>query len=133
MLESSGIHICFNADGREIEILDVTPFGKDKFRIEETPIFNPAVTMGDIIQVKEENGVYYYQETVQKSPFKRYAWLLSKEAVDSTAIADFKHRIIENEGKCELIFGGLFVIHIPKNTSIDVDGEMNRIIERFEI
>jgi hypothetical protein len=132
MLDSSGLHICFDPAGREIEILDVTPVGKDKFRIEETPIFNPGVTMGDIIRVKEEQGIYYYQETVQKSHFKRYAWLLSKEAVDSAVIAAFKQRITENEGKCEQIFGGLFVIHIPKHTLIDVDGEMNRIIKRFE-
>jgi hypothetical protein len=132
MLDSSGLHICFDPAGREIEILDVTPVGKDKFRIEETPIFNPGVTMGDIIRVKEEQGIYYYQETVQKSHFKRYAWLLSKEAVDSAVIATFKQRITENEGKCEQIFGGLFVIHIPKHTLIDVDGEMNRIIKRFE-
>lgn len=131
MLDSSGLHICFDPAGREIEILDVTPVGKDKYRIEETPIFNPSVTMGDIIRVKEELGIYYYQETVQKSHFKRYAWLLSKEAVDSAAISAFKQRITENDGKCEQIFGGLLVIHMPKNTLIDVDGEMNRIIERF--
>jgi hypothetical protein len=133
MLESSEIHICFDAEGREIEILDVTPVDNDKYRIEETPIFNPGVTMGDIIRVKEDKGVYYYQETVQKSPFKRYAWLLSKEAVDSAEIEAFKKRISGNEGKYELIFGGLFVIHIPKDTFIDVDAEMNRIIGRFEI
>lgn len=132
MLESSGLHICFDAEGREIEILDVTSVGEDKYRIDETPIFNPGITMGDIIRVKEENGIYYYQETIQKSPFKRYAWLLSKEAVESSDIEAFKQRIIENDGKCEQIFGGLLVINIPKHTLLDVDGEMNQIIKRFE-
>lgn len=132
MLDSSGLHICFDAEGREIEILDVTPVGKDKYRIDETPIFNPGITMGDIIRVKEEKGIYYYQETVQKSHFKRYAWLLSKEAVNSSEIAAFKQRILENEGKYEQIFGGLFVIHIPKSTLMNIDQEMNWIIERFE-
>lgn len=132
MLESSGLHICFDAEGREIEILDVTSVGEDKYRIDETPIFNPGITMGDIIRVKEENGIYYYQETVQKSPFKRYAWLLSKEAVESSDIVAFKQWILENDGKCEQIFGGLLVINIPKHTLLDVDGEMNRIIKRFE-
>lgn len=132
MLESSGLHICFDAEGREIEILDVTSVGEDKYRIDETPIFNPGITMGDIIRVREEDGIYYYQETVQKSPFKRYAWLLSKEAVESSDIVAFKQRILENDGKCEQIFGGLLVINIPKHTLLDVDGEMNQIIKRFE-
>ena len=132
MLEPSALHICFDEQGREIEILDVTPIDKDKFRIEETPIFSPGITMGDIIRVKEDKGVYYYQETVQKSHFKRYAWLLSKEAVNSTEIAAFKERIIRMHGKWEQIFAGLLVIHIPKDTMMNIDAEMNRIIARFE-
>lgn len=132
MPESTELHICFDEQGRDIEILDVTSVDRDKYRIEETPIFNPGVTMGDIIRVKEEQGVYYYLETVQKSHFKRYAWLLSREAVNSVDIAAFKERITRNDGKWEQIFGGLFIIHIPKDTVINVEEEMNRVIERFE-
>lgn len=132
MSEPSGLHICFDEQGREIEILDVTPMDTDKYRIEETPIFNPGITMGDIIRVKEDKGIYYYQETVQKSPFKRYAWLLSKEAVNSPEIEALKQRITRGDGKWEQIFGGLLVIHIPKDTMMNIDVEMNRIIERFE-
>lgn len=132
MPEPIGLHICFNELGREIEVLDVTFLEKDTYRVEETPIFNPGVTLGDIIRVKEERGIYYYVETVEKSNLDRYAWLLSKETVNSTEIAVFKQRIAEIEGKWEQIFGGFLVIHIPKDATMDVDGEMNRIIERFE-
>lgn len=132
MPEPLGLHICFDELGREIEILDVTPMDKDKYRIEETPIFNPGITMGDIVRVKEDEGIYYYQETVQKSPFKRYAWLLSKEAVHSPELAAYKQRILKSGGKWEQIFGGLLVIHIPKDTMINIEVEMNRIIGRFE-
>jgi hypothetical protein len=127
-----GLHICFNELGREIEVLDVTFLDKDTYRIEETPIFNPGVTLGDVIRVKEERGIYYYVETVEKSNLDRYAWLLSKETVSSMEIAAFKQRILEIHGKWELIFGGFLVIHIPKDAAMDVDEEMNRIIERFE-
>ncbi|MFD1907448.1 hypothetical protein ACFTAO_17380 [Paenibacillus rhizoplanae] len=34
-----GLHICFDEQGREIEVLDVTRVDKDIYRIEETPIF----------------------------------------------------------------------------------------------
>ncbi|AIQ17670.1 hypothetical protein H70357_14125 [Paenibacillus sp. FSL H7-0357] len=133
MPDTVGLHICFDELGREIEILDVTPVARDKYRIEETPIFNPGIALGDIIRVKEKQGISYYVETVEKSGFRRYAWLLSKEAASSKEIRDMKQRIEDDEGRTEQIFGGLLVIHMPYSSGIDVEGEMARIIERFEL
>ncbi|MBT2291130.1 DUF4265 domain-containing protein [Paenibacillus albidus] len=133
MPEPLGLHICFDEHSREIEILDVTLVEKDNYRIEETPIFNPAVAMGDIIRLKEESGIYYYQETVQKSGLKRYAWLLSEEAVHSAELGIFKQKITESQGKWEQIFGGLLVIHVPQSCAVDVDVEMSAITRRFGI
>jgi hypothetical protein len=133
MPEPVGLHICFDELGREIEILDVTPVSRDKYRIEETPIFNPGIALGDIIRVKEKQGISYYVETVEKSGFRRYAWLLSKEAVSSKEIREMKQRIKDSGGRTEQIFGGLLVIHMPHNSGFDVEGEMARIIERFEL
>lgn len=133
MPDTVGLHICFDEQGREIEVLDVTPVAQDKYRIEETPIFNPCITLGDIIRVTEKQGISYYVETVQKSAYRRYAWLLSKEAAGSPEIRDMKQLVKENGGKWEQIFGGLLVIHMPKNTVIDTDAEMSRILAKFEL
>lgn len=133
MPDTVGLHICFDELGREIEVLDVTPVAADKYRIEETPIFNPGIALGDIIRVKEKQGISYYVETVQKSAYRRYAWLLSKEAASSREIGDFKQFIKETGGKWEQIFGGLFVIHMPKNTAVDAEAEMSRILAKFEL
>lgn len=127
-----GLHICFDELGREIEVLDVTPVAKDKYRIEETPIFNPGIALGDIIRVREEQGIAYYVETVQKSGLVRYAWLLSKEAAASADIRLFKDRVTEHEGRWEQIFGGLLVIHLPKHSAVDADLEMSQILARFD-
>jgi hypothetical protein len=70
---------------------------------------------------------------VQKSAYQRYAWLLSKEAADSGEIGSMKQRVKENGGKCEQIFGGLLVIHMPKNTMVDAEAEMTRILAKFEL
>ncbi|MNR54601.1 hypothetical protein D3C85_1748180 [compost metagenome] len=72
-------------------------------------------------------------ETVQKSAYLRYAWLLSKEAAGSREIRDLMQRVQENGGKWEQIFGGLLVIHMPKNTVIDAEAEMSRILAKFEL
>ncbi|WP_175406422.1 DUF4265 domain-containing protein [Bacillus sp. FJAT-27264] len=125
------LHICFDERGFEIEVLDVTPVDRDMYRIEETPIFNPGVSMGDVIRLKEERGVYYYQETVRKSDLKRYAWLLTQDTAYSPILAAFKQRVNEAGGSWEQIFGGLVVIHIPQDSVLDVEDEMNRIIECF--
>ncbi|WP_379153530.1 DUF4265 domain-containing protein [Paenibacillus sp. sgz5001063] len=128
-----GLHICFDELGREIEILDVTPIARGKYRIEETPIFNPCITLGDIIRVEEKQGIAYYVETVQKSGYIRYAWLLSKVAAGSREIQEFKQRIRAHEGRWEQIFGGLLVIYISRFSEIDVESEMALILERFDI
>lgn len=133
MPDKVGLHICFDELGREIEILDVTPVARGKYRIEETPIFNPCIALGDIIRVEEKQGIAYYVETVQKSGYARYAWLLSKEAAGSREILEFKHRITTYEGKWEQIFGGLLVIHISRYSEVDVEAEMALILERFDI
>lgn len=110
----------------------MTPVAPDKYRIEETPIFNPGIALGDIIRVREQEGIAYYVETVQKSGFVRYAWLLSKEAAASQEIRSFTERVTEHEGRWEQIFGGLLVIHLPKHSAVDAELEMSRIIGRFE-
>ncbi|CAM4483390.1 DUF4265 domain-containing protein [Paenibacillus typhae] len=133
MPDTVGLHICFDESGREIEVLDVTPVAHDKYRIEETPIFNPGIALGDIIRVKEKQGISYYVETVQKSAYIRYAWLLSKEAAASREISALKQAVKENGGRYEQIFGGFLVIHIQKGTAVDVEAEMSRILAKFEL
>ncbi|WP_340022957.1 DUF4265 domain-containing protein [Paenibacillus sp. FSL K6-1096] len=126
------LHICFDEQGREIEVLDVTRIATDTYRIEETPIFNPGIALGDIIRVREHQGINYYIETVKKSGLVRHAWLLSKEAAASGEIRSFTKRVEEHEGRWEQIFGGLLVIHLPKHSAVDAEQEMSRIIEHFE-
>ncbi|WP_081751321.1 DUF4265 domain-containing protein [Paenibacillus sp. FSL R7-277] len=127
-----GLHICFDEQGREIEVLDVTRVDKDIYRIEETPIFNPGIALGDIIRVSEREGIAYYVETVKKSGLVRYAWLLSKEAAASGEIRSFTERVTEYGGRWEQIFGGLLVIYLPKHSLVDAELEMSQIIEHFE-
>lgn len=113
-------------------MLDVTRVDKDIYRIEETPIFNPGIALGDIIRVSEREGIAYYVETVKKSGLVRYAWLLSKEAAASGEIRSFTERVTEYGGRWEQIFGGLLVIYLPKHSLVDAELEMSQIIEHFE-
>ncbi|WP_151734889.1 DUF4265 domain-containing protein [Paenibacillus tengchongensis] len=133
MPDIMGLHICFDEQGREIEILDVTPVSRNEYRIEETPLFHPALGLGDIIRVKEKQGVFYYVETVRKSGYLRHAWLLSQEAAESREIKDFTGRVARQKGRWEQIFGGVLIVHLPAAADLDAEAEMARILRRYKL
>lgn len=78
--------------------------------------------------MREEKEIYYYVETIQKSDYIRYSWLLSKEISESIEIEQFKNRILHLKGKWEQIFGGVLVVNLPLDTEYDVNEEINRLI-----
>ncbi len=126
------LHLCFDEIGREIEVLDVSLIDKETLIIEENPIFNEQVSYGDIIRVKQEKEIFYYIETIQKSDLIRHSWLLSKDISESEEIEELKERINKSEGRCEQVFGGLLVVNIPKDSKINVDEEINKIIKKTD-
>ncbi|WP_150275877.1 DUF4265 domain-containing protein [Paenibacillus tepidiphilus] len=131
MPEIMGLQFCFDEHGREIEILDVTPVARNEYRIEETPLFHPGLSLGDIIRVKEKQGILHYIETVHKSRYRKYAWLLSQEAAESREIKDFIRRVAGQQGRWERIFSGVLIVHLPAAANLDAEGEMAAILQRF--
>ncbi|BBI34264.1 DUF4265 domain-containing protein [Cohnella abietis] len=120
--------IRFTEDSREIEVIDVIQVGDSLYRIEENPIFTELVAFGDTILVREEPDTYVYLETVRTSDYNRFSWLLSKEATDSQQLDAVKSRITALHGRWEHVFGGVFIVNIPKDAPYEIHDEMNRII-----
>ncbi|MDT3425740.1 hypothetical protein J2Z22_001259 [Paenibacillus forsythiae] len=125
--------LCFDEAGREIEILDVTRTGENEYRIEETPVFRPDLSLGDIIKVKEERGVYYYVETVRKSDYRKLVRLLSREAAKSPELTAFRKRVLERGGRWETVFGGVLIIHVPKEAEQPLRDELEAIARTYGI
>lgn len=133
MPEFMEFQLCFDEAGREIEILDVTRIGENEYRIEETPVFRPDLSLGDIIKVKEERGVYYYVETVRKSDYRKMVRLLSREAACSPELDAFKERVLKCGGKWETVFGGVLIIHVPKTAEQSMQAELDKIARTYGI
>ncbi|MFC5652334.1 DUF4265 domain-containing protein [Paenibacillus solisilvae] len=125
------LHLCFDGAGREIEVLDVKRMSKDTVKIMENPIFSDVVSYGDIIRVREDKDIYYYQEMVRKSDLVRHSWLLSKEATESQEIEEFKNQIIKMNGNWEQVFGGFLIVNIPADRKIGLDDSIRSIIEKL--
>ncbi|MFD1776184.1 DUF4265 domain-containing protein [Paenibacillus rhizophilus] len=133
MPEFMEVQLCFDEAGREIEILEVTRIGENEYRIEETPVFRPELSLGDIIKVKEERGVCHYVETVRKSDYRKVVRLLSREAARSPELAAFRERVLSRNGKWETVFGGVLIIHVPKEAEQPLKAELEAIARAYGI
>lgn len=126
------LHLCFDGEGLEVEVLDVTQLDDDIYKIEENPVFTEKVSFGDVIKVNTTRDVSIYIETVKKSEFTRYNWLLSKEVVHSLELKMLKNKIRDWQGKSEQVFGGIFIVNLPANTEIDIHKEVQKVIKTVQ-
>lgn len=126
------LHLCFDGAGLEVEVLDVTQLDDDIYKIEENPVFTEKVSFGDIIKVNTTRDVSIYIETVKKSEFTRYNWLLSKEVVHSLELKMLKNKISDWQGKSEQVFGGIFIVNLPANSEIDIHKEVQKVIKTVQ-
>ncbi|MFC4811662.1 hypothetical protein [Paenibacillus sp. GCM10023250] len=122
------LQLCFDADGREIEVLDVSVIDPDTVTIEENPIFSERVSFGDRIRVRRVGDVYYYIETLRKSELVRRSWLLSRRVSRSAELSAAKARIAEAGGNWEQVFGGLLVINVPQAIERGIAADIETII-----
>ncbi|WP_169086417.1 DUF4265 domain-containing protein [Paenibacillus sp. PL91] len=126
------LHLCFDGVGREVEVLDVIQVDDNIYRVEENPVFTEKVAFGDVIRVKTTNDVSIYIETIEKSKFTRHNWLLSKEVIYSLELKILKNKIRDWEGKSQQVFGGIFIVNLPANTNVDINGEVQRVIKMVQ-
>lgn len=123
------LQLSFDGSGREIEIIDVSHLGKDTFQIEENPVFTEQIAYGDVIRVRWMDDVAIYIETVKKSQYTRFNWLLSKEVIYSMELRMLKNKIEEWRGKSEQVFGGIFIVNMPSHSFVDIQEEVQKVIQ----
>lgn len=121
MEQSQEVRISFE-EGR-VETSYVTPLGKNLYRLEVTPVLvEIEVSFGDIIEAEmQADGVLRFCRVATRSQWRHWDWLLSKNAVESAAFIALQQAIEEHGGAWERVFGGMFFIHLPPDTSFDPD------------
>lgn len=77
----------------EYEVISLTHLKDDLYKFESTPLFFDEISFGDIAQlILNGNGILSFQKIVEKSNYKRYSWILSRETSESQLFNNFKKK-----------------------------------------
>lgn len=111
----------------------VIPLGQNRYRLDATPLglFSDVyLYWEDIIEADfHEDGSLYFTRVVERGPFEHKDYCLSRKVVESAEFEQLVHEIISCGGLTEIVMGGCFWCHLPKNCSIDVDAQLEHIYE----
>lgn len=107
--------------------LVVTPLGGNLYRLEESILFSePELDFGDTVEGTLEGSHLQIHRRVSRSPHQRYDFVLTRIDVAHPRLRTLKEEIIEAGGMWEQISGGVFVVHLPRDSCLDVRAELNR-------
>lgn len=125
MAEEVELYVLYSDGGREL--LYVTPVGENLHRLEVTSILG-HLRYGDTIEVGAPlaDGSVPYRRIVKRSGLKTQCFILSQGALESPGICSLWERIRLLGGHCEGIAGGVFVVHLPRNSQLDVGREIDK-------
>jgi hypothetical protein len=113
------------------ELLYMTPLDHNQYRLEVSSICG-LLRYGDTIEAypPSEDGSIRYRRMVKRSGLKTHSFVLSRDLVESTEMAELIQRIHSQGGRCESIARGLFIAHIPSGSNIDISQELNQLTRR---
>lgn len=116
------------------ETLYVTPLGENLYRLEETPVLvEQEIYLGDIIEAEvRDDGVLRFRRLVVASPWHHWSWFLAQIVIESSDFDGFTAMIEEQGGKWERIFGGLFIVHLPPESALDPEAELQKVVDTVQ-
>src|SRR5713226_6631072 len=95
------------AEASEEEI-GVVKVGPRQYRLKETPISaDPALYLGDVIEVSEEEDRLVFERRVSKSSLNTSDFLVPREFSTLPAYKEFLARIEALGGAWEQVYGGI--------------------------
>lgn len=123
------IYISFD-NGMSFETLIVTQLENDIYRLEETPLLSETeLSFGDVIRLERDHlDRLIFRETISKSNFQVYSYLIAEHLRDASKFKDFCDQVMQLGGMWEFALGGVLIVHIPKDIDFDVASEINRLI-----
>lgn len=109
-----------------------TPVGPNRWRIEESAVCSVRARVGNVIEVEPlPSGELRLVRVVRRSPYRSYRWLLWRALLDSGDFAALCHEVEKAGGLWDRVFGGVLVIDVPKDSPLDVKGEIARLSEKY--
>ena len=112
--------------GRERELTYGTALGSGDYRIIATALSAPGrIRPGAVVRTRvNDQGEREIIRLVSRSPYRSASALLSPHAADSIELADLKARVSAAGGEWEQLIGGVFIVHVPRDSGIDPRAEI---------
>lgn len=119
------------AAGGDSEGVLATPVGPNLWRIEESAVSSTRARIGNVVEVEPlPSGELRLVRVVRRSPYRSYRWLLWRALVESDDFAALCRKVDEEEGVWSQVFGSGVLIDLPKHSTLDVKGEIARLMEK---
>jgi ATP-dependent Clp protease ATP-binding subunit ClpA len=110
------------------------PLENDRYRLVSTPLLflEKEVYWGDIIEADQrEDGLLYFRRMVEQAPLHHLQYILSEALINSVDFSLLLQAIEACEGGNEMIMGGVFRCHLPKECSLDVDARLKEFARKI--
>jgi len=112
------------------ETLKVTQIASSKYRLQNSSVFGEGY-YGDVVEVlRDENGKNRFVRVVSPSGLKVDVFVLAEEILASREVESFLSRILTLDGVCERAHGGVLFIHLPPESNMDAQKELQKFTQR---
>lgn len=113
-----------------ISHLLMTPLGKRLYRLEETEVFlEDPLYFHDIIEARRKLwGSLEFRRLVKRSGLAVCDFILPLELAASQELQPLLHRIKEEGGTWEMMFGGVLITHLPPEAKLELEKELGLLL-----
>jgi hypothetical protein len=94
----------------------------DTFKLIENPVFNCRINYGTIVKaIQDLSGELVMSKIIRASDFRTRQFMLSASLIEIQLKTQIGQPILDAGGMWEVVFGGITFIHLPKNSTFDLD------------
>ena len=94
----------------------------ETFKLVENPVLNCRINYGTIIKVIQDlNGELVMSKIIRASDFRTRQFMLSASLNETQLRTQIGQPILDAGGMWEVVFGGIAFIHLPKNSTFDLN------------
>ncbi len=123
------IELEFAGEIAMVETVLAEEVGDDLWYLHETPLVGSEMArFADVIEVEPtKEGRLRFLRVVERSPYRTWDWVLYERLILSPEFEALKERIMAEGGNWEHAMGGLFMAHLPPDSTLDPEAEVARI------
>jgi hypothetical protein len=123
------IELEFAGEIAMVETVLAEEVGDGLWYLHETPLFGSELArFAEVIEVEPtKEGRLRFLRVVERSPYRTWDWILTERLILSPEFEALKERIMAEGGNWEHAMGGLFMAHLPPESTLDPEAEVARI------